>query len=53
MQEFVLRACLVAVLIRIFVVGPLCNAIRERPKLVMNLQNDTDERSDDIDGNNG
>jgi len=37
--------------IRLFWIGPLCNAIRERPKLVMNLQNDTEGRSDDIDGN--
>ena len=36
--------------VHLFWIAPLCNAIRERPKLVMNVQNDADERSDDIDG---
>ena len=37
--------------IRLLLIGPLCRAIRERPKLVMNVQNGNDERSDGIDGN--
>lgn len=38
--------------IRLFLIGPICKAIMDRPKLVMNIQNDADERSDDIDGGN-
>ena len=36
--------------VHLFWIAPLCKAIRERPKLVMNVQNDADERSDDTDG---
>ena len=39
------------VAIRLLWIGPICNAIRECPKLVMQTRNDMDERSDDIDGN--
>lgn len=37
--------------VHLFWIVPMCNAIRERPKLVMNVMNDENERSDDIDGN--
>ena len=40
------------VAIRLFLIGPICKAIMSRPKLVMNVQNDADEGSDDIDGGN-
>ena len=36
--------------VHIFWIAPLCKAIQERPKLVMNVQNDVDEGRDDIDG---
>lgn len=39
------------VAIRLFWIGPICNAIRECPKLFMQTRNDMDERSDDTDGN--
>lgn len=38
--------------IRLFLIGPICKAIMSRPKLVMNIQNDGVEGSDDIDGGN-
>ena len=38
--------------VRLLWIEPMCRAIRERPKLVMGIQNDTDEGRDDIDGNN-
>ena len=36
--------------VHLFWIAPLCNAIRERPKLVMHTLNDVDEGRDDIDG---
>ena len=38
--------------VRLLWIEPMCRAIRERPKLVMGIQNDTDEGRDDTDGNN-
>lgn len=38
--------------VHLFWIAPLCNAIRERPKLVMHKLNDSDERRDDKDGDN-
>ena len=51
MAEFVVKMLATVLAIHLFWIVPMCNAIRERPKLVMNVTNDDDERSDNIDGN--
>lgn len=51
MRDYVLMMLVTVIAVRLFWIGPMCKAIAERPKLVMNLQNDIDGRSDDIDGN--
>lgn len=51
MTEFVLKMLATVLAVHLFWIVPMCNAIRERPKLVMNVMNDENERSDDIDGN--
>lgn len=51
MRDYVLMMLATVVAIRLFWIGPICNAIRECPKLVMQTRNDMDERSDDMDGN--
>ena len=52
MREYALMMLATVAAIRLFLIGPICKAIMDRPKLVMNIQNDADERSDDIDGGN-
>lgn len=51
MKDYVLMMLATVIAVRLFWIGPMCNAIRERPKLVMHMRNDIVGRSDDIDGN--
>ena len=51
MKEYALMMLATVIAIRFFLIGPICKAIIDRPKLVMNIQNDTDEGRDGIDGN--
>ena len=52
MKDYVLMMLATVIAVHLFWIVPLCNAIRERPKFVMGIQNDTDEGRDDTDGNN-
>ena len=49
-KDYLMMMLVTVLAVHLFWIAPLCNAIRERPKLVMNVQNDADERSDDADG---
>ncbi len=51
-KDYLMMMMVTVLAVHLFWIAPLCKAIRERPKLVMNVQNDADERSDDIDGGN-
>lgn len=52
MKEYTLMMLATVIAVRLLWIEPMCRAIRERPKFVMGIQNDTDEWRDDIDGNN-
>ena len=52
MKEYALMMLATVIAVRLLWIEPMCRAIRERPKFVMGIQNDTDEGRDDIDGNN-
>ena len=49
-KDYLMMMLVTVLAVHLFWIVPLCNAIRERPKLVMNVQNDADERRDDTDG---
>ena len=51
MKDYVLMMLATVIAIHLFWIVHLCNAIRERPKLVIQTRNDIDGRSDDADGN--
>lgn len=51
MRDYVLMMLATVIAVRLFWIGPMCKAIRECPKLVMQTRNDIDGRSDDTDGN--
>ena len=51
MKDYVLMMLATVIAVHLFWIAPLCKAIRECPKLVMQTRNDIDGRSDDTDGN--
>ena len=52
MKEYALMMLVTVIAVRLLWIEPMCRAFRERPMLVMGIQNDTDEGRDDTDGNN-
>ena len=49
-KDYLMMMLVTVLAVHLFWIVPLCNAIRERPKLVMHTLNDVDEGRDDIDG---